>query len=145
MKKLWTFSDYHFLMRKVNPLGLRNEWGELLLFQRQADCFLQLLSYVFERFPQGYVEIPIIMANLQKLDQSIIYSVCDRCDTVLVPTWKESDERNKALRAIIDIISRPYAISLDEQQIALSIFYFDTYLSKYKPSDKEITVNIKKV
>lgn len=145
MKQVWTFSDFHYLMRKINPLGLRDESGSLIIFDRQADCFLRLLAYVFERFPQGYVEIPIIMTNLQRLDQSVIYSVCDRCDTVLVPTWKESPERDKALKSIINICSMPYAITLDSKQIDLALFYFETYLSKYNPQDKEITVNIKQI
>ena len=52
------------LLRRFNPLGLRDRTGHPYEFMRVSELYLQVMVQTFVKFPRGYIETPLLLAYL---------------------------------------------------------------------------------
>lgn len=52
------------LLRRFNPLGLRDRQGHPYEFTRLSELYLQVMVQVYVKFPRGYVETALLISTL---------------------------------------------------------------------------------
>lgn len=52
------------LLRRYNPLGLRDKLGHPFEFMRVSELYLHVMIVTWSKFPRGYIETPLLISTL---------------------------------------------------------------------------------
>lgn len=92
------------LMKKLNPFIMRDERLEPFWFEDYGKCYLATLSFIKERYPRGFIDVPLLLHQLtqyslsetERMVQEMNFIQTDRGIYLLGWEDKENNPKRKA-------------------------------------------------
>lgn len=101
--------DQRYFFQRCNPLGLRDQYGQYVIFQRNTDCFLEFFNRLYLKFPQGYIDPVIMLVDMFGVRFSDSNAILDiwkgnRLISLKEPymiEWKQEKQTVEVLKSLI--------------------------------------------
>lgn len=63
--------NFEELIKKYNPFGIKDDEGDVMLFDDYGKMYSYVLKFLKEQCPKGYIDIPLLMHMLTRQPLSV--------------------------------------------------------------------------
>lgn len=118
------------VMSEINPLGLFDREGKMMVFTEVASCYLEAFKILVNEFQAGFIDIPYFMWKHQKIDMQTAVRKCCKREYSIIPLWeRNSTTRDMLLRALLKVLLKATGLGIDDDAWKRSVWYFNTWLT----------------
>lgn len=119
------------IMETVNPLGLTDCNGRLVIFESAAGCYECLLKELFRAFPRGYIDIPLAMRKYQSLRLFEGRENCKHREYALVIWYNMDNKRDYLLKKLVMCFLEKTGCPFSENAFKQAIFELNAEVKHY--------------
>lgn len=122
------------LMRSRNPLGVTDQYDQLLVFDNCVDCYVVFLHKLYHKFIGGYLDMVVLMNDEYNVNQVVsLFSLGTLRrrklleSVVLIFDWENENDAKKVMQQATYAVCYMLSVSFD-------LVVFDLAWNKFYPN-----------
>lgn len=127
-------------MKAKCPFAFRMPGGEISVYDKPSQAYLDVLMILWAEFPRGFIDIPFFMTKYMGMAVKDAERLCGRQQYALIKLWQTNDkDRLPQLRRLFEVLLKVTGVSFDEPSFLTAVQSFNIFLENSKIEERTIT------
>lgn len=119
------------IMETVNPLGLCDSNGRLIIFRSAADCYCYCLSTLFYSAPRGWIDIPLFMLKNQHIKVWKSKEYCGHIEYAIINWECKTASRDYVIKKLLIVLLKVTGIEFSENAYKCALHELNETITNY--------------
>lgn len=127
-------------MKAKCPFAFRMPGGEISVYDKPSQAYLDVLMILWAEFPRGFIDIPFFMAKYMGMAVKDAERLCGRQQYALIKLWQIKDnDRLPQLRRLFEVLLKVTGVAFDEPSFLTAVQSFNIFLENNKIEERTIS------
>lgn len=128
------------LMKAKCPFAFRMPGGEISVYDKPSQAYLDVLMILWAEFPRGFIDIPFFLTKYMGMAVKDAERLCGRQQYALIKLWQINDkERLPQLRRLFEVLLNVTGVAFDEPSFLTAVQSFNIFLENSKIEERTIS------
>lgn len=127
-------------MKAKCPFAFRMPGGEISVYDKPSQAYLDVLMILWAEFPRGFIDIPFFITKYMGMAVKDAERLCGRQQYALIKLWQTNDkERLSQLRRLFEVLLKVTGVAFDEPSFLTAVQSFNIFLENSKIEERTIS------